>query len=195
MNKTISKQRVLAMAVLLLFLLVLYFIFLYRVSIIEGEKYYSASSEMTTKQETITAARGDILDRYGRVLISNKECYNLTIDTGKLFASEDPNGVLLELIDMVEEFGDSYVDDLPISMEPPFEYDPNMTEIQRTMLEAYFKDKAKSLPANPTAVELLSYMRTRYEIDNNYSAEDMRTIAGLRYSINVRYAINTADYV
>ena len=195
MNKTISKERVIAMAVLLFILLIVYFIFLYNVSIIKGEEYYSASSELQTKEETVTAARGDILDRYGRVLISNKECYNLTIDTGKLFSSEDPNGVLLELIDMVEKYGDTYVDDLPISMEPPFEYDPNMTEIQRTMLEAYFKDKAKSLPENPTAVELLSYMRKRYDIDSNYSAEDMRKIAGLRYSINVRYAINTAEYV
>ena len=53
MNKTISKQRVLAMAVLLVFLLVLYFVFLYRVSIIEGEKYYSASSELQQKEETV----------------------------------------------------------------------------------------------------------------------------------------------
>ena len=195
MNKLIPKQRVVAMVVLLVILLALYLVFLYRVQIIDGEEYYNASSELQRKEETITASRGDILDRYGRVLISNKECYNLTIDTGKLFSSPDPNAVLLELINMVEEFGDSYVDDLPITRTPPFDYDPNMTEIQRTMLEAYFKDKAKSLPANPTAVELLSYMRSRYDIDSNYSAEDMRKIAGLRYSINVRYAINTADYV
>ena len=195
MNKMISKERILAMVVLLVLLLTVYFVFLYRVQIIEGEEYYLAGSQMQTKEETVTASRGDILDRYGRVLISNKECYDLTIDTAKLFASEDPNAVLLELIDMVNEFGDTYIDDLPISMEPPFDYDPNMTEIQRTMLEAYFKDKEKSLPANPTAVELLSYMRTRYDIDSNYTSEQMRKIAGLRYSINVRYAINTAEYV
>ena len=195
MNKTISKERVITLAVLLAILLVVYFAFLYHVQIVKGEEYYAASSEITQKDETVTAARGDILDRYGRVLISNKECYNLTIDTGKLFANDDPNAILLELIDLVEQYGDTYIDDLPITREPPFDYDPNMTEIQRTMLEAYFKDKAKSLPENPTAVELLSYMRKRYDIDSNYSAEDMRKIAGLRYSINVRYAINTADYV
>ena len=63
------------------------------------------------------------------------------------------------------------------------------------MLTAYFKDKG--LDENTTAVELLSYMRTRYEIDNNYSAADMRTIAGVRYEINARYSkdYNTADYI
>ena len=91
--------------------------------------------------KTVTAARGNILDRYGRILVSNKECYNIKIDITKLFSSEDPNSVILELVDMVRGYGDDYTDDLPITNEPPFEYDPNMTEIQRTMLEAYFKDK------------------------------------------------------
>ena len=94
---------------------------------------------------------------------------------------------------MVQGFGDSYTDDLPISTEPPFEYNENMTAIQRTMLNAYFK--RQELDENSTAVELMSYMRTRYDIDNSYTAEEMRIIAGVRYSINVRYAVNTADYI
>ena len=68
-----------------------------------------------------------------------------------------------------------------------------MTAIQRTMLEAYYK--RQNLDPNCSAVELMSFMRTRYNIDNSYSAAEMRLIAGVRYSINVRYAINTADYV
>lgn len=202
MNKLVKSGRVATMVVLLVILISVYLAFLYQRQIIEGEEYYSRSEAITSKERPVTAARGNILDRYGRVLVSNKECYNLTIDTDKLFASEDPNATLLELVEMVEQFGDSYIDDLPITKEPPFEYDENMTEIQRTMLEAYFTDttrakefKAAGLPERPSAVELMSYMRTRYDIDNNYSAEEMRKIAGIRYSINVRYSINTADYV
>ncbi len=197
MNKTIKPTRVVAMAVLFVLIMVIYLAFLYNLQIVQGEEYYNKSKEITNTKRTVTAARGNILDRYGRVLVSNKECYNLKIDTAKLFKNDDPNAVILELVRMVEGYGDSYTDDLPISMSPPFEYDPDMTDIQRTMLEAYFKDKAREriLPENPNAVELLSYMRTRYGIDNSYSAEEMRIIAGVRYSINVRYAINTADYM
>ena len=195
MNRLIKSNRVIAMAVLMALILSIYMFFLYRLQIIEGEKYYHQSEEVTETQRTVTAARGNILDRYGRVMVSNKECYNLKIDNVKLFANADPNSVILELVRMVQGYGDTYTDDLPITTEPPFEYDANMTEIQRTMLEAYFKDKAKSLPANPSAVELLSYMRTRYDIDNSYTAEEMRIIAGVRDSINVRYAVNTADYL
>ena len=194
MNKRLIKPaRLVAMAVILLVLLTVYLVFLYKLQIIKGEEYYNRSNEITTTTRTVTAARGNILDRYGRVLVSNKECYNLQIDTDKLFANEDPNAVILELVKMVQSFGDSYTDDLPISMEPPFEYDENMTAIQRTMLNAYFK--RQELDENSTAVELMSYMRTRYDIDNSYTAEEMRIIAGVRYSINVRYAVNTADYI
>ena len=194
MNKRLIKPaRLVAMAVILLVLLTVYLAFLYKLQIIKGEEYYNRSNEITTTTRTVTAARGNILDRYGRVLVSNKECYNLQIDTDKLFANEDPNAVILELVKMVQGFGDSYTDDLPISTEPPFEYNENMTAIQRTMLNAYFK--RQELDENSTAVELMSYMRTRYDIDNSYTAEEMRIIAGVRYSINVRYAVNTADYI
>lgn len=194
MNKRLIKPaRLVAMAVILLVLLTVYLVFLYKLQIIKGEEYYNRSNEITTTTRTVTAARGNILDRYGRVLVSNKECYNLQIDTDKLFANEDPNAVILELVKMVQGFGDSYTDDLPISTETPFEYNENMTAIQRTMLNAYFK--RQELDENPTAVELMSYMRTRYDIDNSYTAEEMRIIAGVRYSINVRYAVNTADYI
>ena len=194
MNKRLIKPaRLVAMAVILLVLLTVYLVFLYKLQIIKGEEYYNRSNEITTTTRTVTAARGNILDRYGRVLVSTKECYNLQIDTDKLFANEDPNAVILELVKMVQGFGDSYTDDLPISTEPPFEYNENMTAIQRTMLNAYFK--RQELDENSTAVELMSYMRTRYDIDNSYTAEEMRIIAGVRYSINVRYAVNTADYI
>lgn len=194
-NRIIKPSRRTAMIVIVLLALAVYLVFLYQLQIIEGEEYYSRDDAVSTSESPITAARGNILDRYGRIMVSNKECYNLEIDIDKLFANDDPNAVILELVEMVQSFGDDYIDDLPITMTPPFEYDANMTEIQRTMLKAYFTDRGKALPENPTAVELLSYMRTRYDIDNSYTAEQMRIIAGIRYSINVRYSINTADYI
>lgn len=194
MNKRLIKpSRLLAMAVILVLLLTVYLVFLYDLQIIQGEEYYNRSNELSTETSTVTATRGNIFDRYGRLMVGNTECYNLKIDTDKLFANEDPNAVILELVELVESFGDSYTDDLPISMEPPFEYLEDMTEIQRTMLDAYYV--RQELDPNSSAVELMSYMRTRYEIDNSYTAEEMRIIAGVRYSINVRYAVNTADYV
>ena len=192
-NRLVKPGRVAGLVILILLLLTVYLVALYKLQIIEGEANYNRSSELTTTERVVTAARGNIYDRYGRTLVSNEETYNLKIDTDKLFANDDPNSVILELVHMVQGYGDEYTDDLPITMTPPFEYDPDMTAIQRTMLDAYYV--RQEIDPNSTAVELMSYMRTRYNIDNSYSAEEMRIIAGVRYSINVRYAVNTADYV
>lgn len=192
-NRLVKPSRVAGLVILILLLLTVYLVELYKLQIIEGEANYNRSSELTNTERTVTAARGNIYDRYGRTLVSNEETYNLKIDTDKLFANDDPNSVILELVRMVQGYGDEYTDDLPISMTPPFEYDPDMTAIQRTMLDAYYV--RQEIDPNSTAVELMSYMRTRYNIDNSYSAEEMRIIAGVRYSINVRYAVNTADYI
>ena len=192
-NRLVKPGRVAGLVILILLLLTVYLVALYKLQIIEGEANYNRSSELTNAERTVTAARGNIYDRYGRTLVSNEETYNLKIDTDKLFANEDPNSVILELVHMVQGYGDEYTDDLPITMTPPFEYDPDMTAIQRTMLDAYYV--RQEIDPNSTAVELMSYMRTRYNIDNSYSAEEMRIIAGVRYSINVRYAVNTADYI
>lgn len=192
-NRLVKPGRVAGLVILILLLLTVYLVALYKLQIIEGEANYNRSSELTNTERVVTAARGNIYDRYGRTLVSNEETYNLKIDTDKLFANDDPNSVILELVHMVQGYGDEYTDDLPITMTPPFEYDPDMTAIQRTMLDAYYV--RQEIDPNSTAVELMSYMRTRYNIDNSYSAEEMRIIAGIRYSINVRYAVNTADYV
>lgn len=192
MNNSVKLSRLIFFFMALAFAICVYVVALYKLQIVEGTKYYEASKNNRNDKVVVTASRGNICDRYGRVLVSNSECYNLEMNTDALFAREDPNAFILEMIAKVEEAGDKYIDDLPITKTPPFEY-TKMSSMQRTLLEAYFKDK--KLPETTSAVELMSYFRSRYEIDNNYDAVQMRKIAGLRYEINVRYAINTAPYV
>ncbi len=194
MKKLVSSGRLFAFGVLVAALITLCVVTLYKLQIIEGAAYYEQSVNSDPTEESVTAARGNILDRYGRVLVSNRECYNLKISDTRLFSDEveDPNAVILEMINMVEAAGETYIDDLPITKEPPFEY-TDMTALQRTLLTAYLD--SKGLDEDTTAVELMSYFRTRYDIANSYNAEEMRKIASVRYALNVRYSINTNPYV
>lgn len=196
MGKLIKPGRLAFLGFLIAALVITFCVTLYKLQIIEGAAYYEKSLNNVVTTETVTAARGNIYDRYGRVLVSNRECYNIKLDENALFYGDipDPNAAILDMADTVKQCGDKYTDELPITATPPFEY-TDMTSIQETMLQAYLKDK--NLDPNTTAVELMSYFRTRYDIDNNYSAEDMRTIAGIRYEINVRYAqgFATAPYI
>lgn len=194
MKKLVSSGRLFAFGALVVTLIALCVVTLYKLQIIEGAAYYEESQNNQPSNQTVTAARGNILDRYGRVLVSNRECYNLKISDTRLFSDEveDPNAVILEMINMVEAAGETYIDDLPITKEPPFEY-TDMTALQRTLLTAYLD--SKGLDEDTTAVELMSYFRTRYDIANSYNAEEMRKIASVRYALNVRYSINTNPYV
>lgn len=191
----IKKERLIALTLIFAILLTVYVVALYRLQIIEGEKYYEESRNNMVTTSTVTAARGNILDRYGRVLVTNKSSYDLTINTDELFPSDDSvdsNAVILKLVNMVRDYGDDYIDDLPITTSPPFEFE-DMSEQDQARLDAYMEQN--DVPENASAVEVLSSMRTRYDIDSNYTAEEARIIAGVRYSINVRYLINTSDYV
>ena len=193
MGGKIKTSRVVAFGLIVALLIALCVGTLYQLQIINGAAYYDASQNNNVTYPAVKAARGNILDRYGRVLVSNRECYNLVINTTRLFGDEvdDPNAVILEMVNIVEDSGAEFIDDLPITKSPPFEY-TEMTDFQRTLLNAYFDDH--DLAEDTTAVELMSYFRTRYDIDNTYSAEDMRKISAIRYALNVRYAINTSSY-
>jgi penicillin-binding protein 2 len=195
MNRPVKSDRLIVLSALLLIVLCVYFVFLYKLQIIEGEAYSEKSANSLSSIQQVTAARGNILDRYGRVLVSNQPTYNIVFNEHQLlYETDDPNAEILKLISIVKNSGAEYTDTLPITKSPPFEY-TDMTDSQKSMLTAYIKDK--KLDANITAVELMSYMRSRYKINDNYSAEDTRTIAGIRYEINARYSsdYSTASYI
>ena len=192
--KLIKPGRLVFMAVFFIALLVLYLVTLYRLQIVEGDAYYEQSTNSIQTTETVVAARGNILDRYGRLLVYNRNCNNLLLDTDELFSgsNDEANASILSMCRIVTECGDTYYDTLPVTRTTPFEY-TEMSQLQRTRLDAFLENAG--LDADASAVELMAYMRTRYGIDNNYSAADMRTIAGIRYESNIRYIINTSDYV
>lgn len=219
MKKLISNARLIGGAAVLVLLLVLYFSVLYKLQIVEGASYAAESANSIVTQETVAASRGNILDRYGRLLVSSKSCYNIVIDTDELFDQEDANAVILEMIEIVESYGEKYTDELPITMQSPFAY-TEMDTIQQTRLDGYIANAVANYTStalatgiaveNPdesedadtyvvdeevTAVELMAFFRTRYQIDNRYDNEQTRKIAGLRYELNSRYIVETSDYI
>lgn len=220
MKKLISPARLIGGAVVVALLLILYFSVLYKLQIVEGAAYAAESANSIVSQETVAASRGNLLDRYGRLLVSSKSCYNIVIDTEELFDQEDPNAIILEMIETVESYGERHTDELPITMHSPFAY-TEMDTIQQTRLDGYIANAVeyytetalatgiavenpnKTSEDDPsyvvddevTAVELMAFFRTRYGIDNRYDNEQTRKIAGLRYELNSRYIVETSDYI
>ena len=141
MKKLFPHGRMIGAAVGLALLLILYFVVLFKLQIIEGAKYSEESANSIVSVETVAASRGNILDRYGRLLVSSRACHNIVLNTDELFEQEDYNADILRLIETVEEFGETYTDDLPITTSSPFEF-TEMTAIQETILKGFLQNAA-----------------------------------------------------
>ena len=115
-------HRTLAVAAVLAALLVVFTGVLYYLQIVRGEEYRAASTVRNVNVETVEAARGEILDRYGRTLVSNRATYEIVLDTSRMGAEAQRNPILLELIEICREDGLTWTDTLPISQEAPFTY-------------------------------------------------------------------------
>ena len=76
-----------------------------------------------TYDTRVTAARGEILDRNGNVLVTNRASYNLIITGYALFNSEDPNESLRQLVRLCRELDVSFTDHLPVTPAKPYEYE------------------------------------------------------------------------
>ena len=97
MEKPIKPGRVTALACILMLLVIVFVVALYKLQIVDGKAYYEENRNSVASSQTVEAARGSILDRYGHVLVSNTSCNNLVFNPDDLFEQDDPNGILLQM--------------------------------------------------------------------------------------------------
>ena len=92
-------------------------------TIVEGDYYRDISDNKRLKEIYVTAPRGEIRDRYGRLLAGNKLSFTVQIlkDEINTLSRSEKNEVLLMLARLLEEDGANYVDEFPINFNV-FEY-------------------------------------------------------------------------
>ena len=105
------------LAVMALFLGVLY-----NTQVNHYDEYYASSIRTIARPETVEAARGNITDRNGEVLVSSRPSYNLTFDASLLDEDEEENEAILRLLELCQTQGIDWVDDLPVTRSAPFAY-------------------------------------------------------------------------
>ena len=93
MEKLIRPLRLAVIALLAAALIVVSVVTLYKLQIVEGKAYYEESQNNIVTNRTVAAARGSLMDRYGRVLVENRVCNNLLIDEKKLFPDSQPETI------------------------------------------------------------------------------------------------------
>ena len=95
---------------------------LHNVQITQAAEQDPTPSGSVTYHTRVTAARGEILDRNGNVLVGNRASYNLVIVREVLMSADAPNENLRRLVDLCSELGLEYTDHFPVTQEKPYAY-------------------------------------------------------------------------
>lgn len=166
---------------------------LFYLQIIEGENYRAISDSRLARNIPIKAPRGEILDRYGRPLVTNRVGHTVAI--AKINDDKSAlNDVILNTLQLLEEKGIAYDDTLPITKEAPFSFLFSGTkEEQKQAKEKFLKEKGYK--ADVSATEVVEKYCDKYDIDKAYSKEQIRKIAGIRYEMEKRNFSSNNPYV
>ena len=116
------NRRTLAVAAVLAAVLAVFAGVLYNLQVVHGADYRAMSVVKITNRETVEGARGELLDRYGRELVTNRAVYEITLNTGLMGDESERNPNLMALIDICRDNGQSWTDSFPVSAAAPFTY-------------------------------------------------------------------------
>lgn len=150
---------------------------LFDLQIINGQEYRNDSNTRLSRESTIEAARGSILDRSGNSLVSTDMSFSLEMYKTKVEDKQLNDSILL-MVTILESNGDSYLDTFPISIEP-FEYHFSSDE-ELMKWKATYK-----IPEAASAEEAFYLMRDKYKIETD-DVRDIRKILAIRYGITTK---------
>ncbi len=191
----ITRNRV-GILLLVFCMIVSFFGFkLYDMQIIESGGNTNNITTFETRTR-VKAARGNILDKNGNVLVTNRASYDLTINHYVLTSSANPNQTLYGLVKLCQRMNIEYTDHLPITKEKPFEYtltDYNSTWQNHFQTFLVYRD---NLDSDISAPLLMEKLRESYAIPADWSDEDARAVLGLRYELSLRNCVGSlSNYV
>ena len=183
------------MVLLCLFLaiVVLFSFKLFDLQIIQTE----GKTDNTTTYTSLTrvkAARGDILDRNGNILIGNRASYDLVFNHYVIESADGVNEYLYRLLKTCQELGVEYYDHFPVTKTRPFEYThEDYTSSWRGYFQNYMLDRG--IDSDISATLLVQKLRTRYEFPEEWTDEEARAVLGLRYEFDLRGVANLSNYI
>lgn len=186
-----SRRRVYVLLGFFCAFLVLFFAVLYDAQVVHGSENRARSITSNTASETVTASRGIITDRNGKVLVSNRLAYTLVVDKSSFGKDEAAlNDAIWQLIQLCQEQGVTWNDTLPMTTGSS----PQLTS--KSLTESFREYLADNkLPTDGGSAEVLAAMRKLYKVDDSYTDAQARLIVGVRYELDGRSSYTFAEDV
>ncbi|WP_455539393.1 penicillin-binding transpeptidase domain-containing protein [Terrisporobacter sp.] len=153
-------------------------------NVIQNNYYTELANNKTYKEVTIKAARGDIRDRYGRLLAGNENQFTVQVSINELTKNDTKedksqgNNTSLKLINLLEKNNEKYTDEFPIVIENGkyyYTYDKNIRK---------YKDD-NDIPQDLNAKETFYYIVDRLISEGKLKESDKKLkVTDLQKKVN-----------
>lgn len=195
------KRRTGALLGVLAAMFLLFVGVLYDLQYLRGDEFYETSSRKIANTETVEGARGQLLDRYGRVLVSSRATYQVKLDTSLMGGIRGRNETVLRLIEICREQDMDWQDSLPVTRQEPFVYtvatpyevtrvdeQDNKTTSRTNLgkLTAILDSSKLPMKDTDSAARLIAQLRTYFEVDEALPNDDARALVGVLYELALR---------
>lgn len=151
------KSRNMQITLLLFVLMLMLIIRLFVLTVIENNKWGEAASGVSVKNIYTPAPRGEIFDKYGKLLAGNQQIFALQINPTYFEDDAEINEVSMEIVRILTKNGDKYYDNLPIIIENGKFYYTYQREIEEWLT-------SQNMPVNLSAEQAFNELRKRYNI-------------------------------
>ena len=184
----ISRFRSRVLLIIFIVIAIALSVYLYNVQVIETGGSTDNSTTFTTLTR-VKAARGDILDRNGNLLVSNRASYDLVLNHYVILNADGTNEHLYNLVKLCNERGIEYTEHFPITRERPFSYTlEDQSAVWQSNFQAYLA-YVGDLDSDITAPLLIQRLRDVYDFPPEWTDEEARQVIGLRYEMSLRYCV------
>ena len=148
---------------------------LFNLQIVHGAEYRETSNTRLSRESTLEATRGDILDRTGNVLATTKTTFNLSLYKTKS-DDETLNKCILNITNLLSKNKAEYPNNFPINNDKKY-------TIKGDELKKWLKNY--KLAENTKEEDAIKYFIKKYKITNE-DWNDIRKIIAIRYEITTK---------
>lgn len=163
--KSFFSNRYLVIIFITVIISICFVIRLFNLQIVNGEEYREKSQKRLLRTETISATRGDIVDRNGVILATNKLSYNVLLYKVNV-ETEVLNNSLATLIQILDSNNDTIYSSLPLNDEHTELYFSS-DEKKANWLSKYKLEQDSSFD------EVIEYFTNKYKLEKYTNDKDL----------------------
>lgn len=174
-----GNGRYLTLVILVLVFFVIFVIRLFDWQVIQGTYFRQKAETNELNLTTLEGTRGEIFDADGNVLTGNKTSYGIQFNANTM-DKNDRNPTLVNLLLLLDDYGESWIDDLPIYLDEEGNY--QFVENREDDIAYLKSDKFLDLQEYATADHCMAALAKMCNV-SGYNKKLTRDLLSIRFSM------------